>query len=96
MTSKTKIMLIIYSYFKSLKFFPTPIPEPLGFISRKFAHKVAKSRYFEKSKLNRNIQMILLKMMYNMSMLRHPFSNERWGGGGGSLNYLPLLFCKSV
>ena len=23
-------------------------------------------------------------MMYNMSMLRHRFSNERWGGGGGA------------
>ena len=21
--------------------------------------------------------------MYNMSMIRHRFSNERWGGGGG-------------
>ena len=30
-----------------------------------------------------------------MSMLRHRFSNER-GGGGGALNHLPLLFCKSV
>ena len=30
-------------------------------------------------------------------MLRHRFSNERWGGGGGgALNHLPLLFCKSV
>ena len=27
--------------------------------------------------------MIAFKMMYNMSMLRHRFSNERWGGGGG-------------
>ena len=30
--------------------------------------------------------MIPFKMMYNMSMLRHRFSNERWderGGGGG-------------
>ena len=45
------------------------------------------------------------KMMYNMSMLHHQFSNERWGGGevgrwggggGGALNNLPLLFCKSV
>ena len=38
-------------------------------------------------------------MMYNMSMLRHRFSNERWergGGGGGAQNHLPLLFCKSV
>ena len=34
--------------------------------------------------------------MYNKSMLRHRFSNERWGGGGGGLNHLPLLFCKSV
>ena len=35
--------------------------------------------------------------MYNMSMLRHRFSTERLGGGGGgALNHLPLLFCKSV
>ena len=50
--------------------------------------------------------------MYNMSMLRHRFLNERWGegflnerghqflnerwGGGGALNHLPLLFCESV
>ena len=34
--------------------------------------------------------------MYNMSMLRHRFSNERWGGGGGGLNDLLPLFCKSV
>ena len=38
-----------------------------------------------------------------MSMLRHQFSNERWRGGGGggrgrlgTLNHLPLLFCKNV
>ena len=40
---------IICSYFKSLKFFRTPIPEPLGVISRKFAHKVSKSKYFLKN-----------------------------------------------
>ena len=34
---------------------------------------------FEKFKLNRNLQTIPFKMMYNMSMLRHRFSNERWG-----------------
>ena len=34
--------------------------------------------------------------MHNMSMLRHRFSNEQWGGGGGGLNHLPLLFGKSV
>ena len=27
--------------------------------------------------------MIPFKTMYNMSMLRHRFSNERLGGGGG-------------
>ena len=32
-----------------------------------------------------------------MSMLRHRFSNERWGGGGGrGLIHLPLLFRESV
>ena len=33
-----------------------------------------------------------------MSMLRYRFSNERWGGGGGTapLNHLALLLCKSV
>ena len=35
-------------------------------------------------------------MMYNMSMLRHRFSKRTVGGGGGALNHLPLLFCKSV
>ena len=52
---------------------------------------------FEKCKINRNLQTIPFKMMYNASMLRHRFSNERWGGGGegGALNHLPLLFCKS-
>ena len=49
---------------------------------------------FKKFKLNRNLQTIPFKMVYNMSMLRYRFSNERWGGGGGGT--LPLLFCKSV
>ena len=54
---------------------------------------------FQKFKLNRNLQRIPFKMMYNMSMLRHRFSDERWGGGGGRpepLSSLPPLFCKSV
>ena len=38
---------------------------------------------FEKFKLNRNLLTIPFKMMCNMSMLRHRFSNERLGGGGG-------------
>ena len=49
-------------------------------------HLLIKSRnqnIFEKMKLNRNLQTVPFKMMYNMSMLRHRFSNERWGGGGG-------------
>ena len=29
-------------------------------------------------------------MIYNMSMLRHQFSNERWGGGGGGGVGAPL------
>ena len=31
-----------------------------------------------------------------MSMLRHRFPNQRWGGGGGGLNHFPLLFRKIV
>ena len=50
---------------------------------------------FKNIKLNRNLQTIPFKMMYNMPMLRHRFSNERWGVWG-ALNHLPLLFCKSV
>ena len=70
--------------------------EPLLSHFEKIAHKVAKSKYF-KFKLNRNLQRISFKMMYSMSMLRYRFSNERSGGGGGGvLNQLPLLFCKSV
>ena len=34
---------------------------------------------FQKFQLNRNLQEIPFKMMYNMSMLRHRFSNEREG-----------------
>ena len=79
---------IICSYFKSLKFFRTPILEPL-----RSHFKSRNQNIFEKFKLNRNLQRIPLKMMYNMSMLRHRFSNERWGA---TLNYLPLLFSKSV
>ena len=34
-----------------------------------------------------------LKMMYNISMLRHRFSNERGGGGVRALNHLPSVKC---
>ena len=39
---------------------------------------------FEKFKLNRNIQRSPFKMMHNMPMLHHRFSNERWQGGRGA------------
>ena len=48
---------------------------------------------FEKFKLNRNLQRIPFKIMYNMSMLRH---GSQMNGGGGGLNHLPLRFCKSM
>ena len=35
-------------------------------------------------------------MMCNVSMLLYWFSNERGGEGGGGVNHLPPLFCKSV
>ena len=58
--------------------------EPLGESFRE--NLLIKSRnqnIFEKFKLNRNLQTIPFNMMYNMSMLRHWFSNERWGREGG-------------
>ena len=68
------------------------ILEPLGVTSGKFVHKSRNQNIFEKFKLNRNLQTIPFKMVYNMSMLHHRFSNEWWRG----LNHLPLLFCESV
>ena len=70
-------LCIICSYFKSLNFFA--IGEPFR------ENLLIKSRnqdIFEKFKLNRNLQTIPFKMMYNMFMLGHRFSNERCGGGG--------------
>ena len=42
----------------SLNFFGHPFWSNWGVISRKPAHKIAKSKYFEKFKLNRNLQTI--------------------------------------
>ena len=81
--------------FLSLKFFRTPIPEPLGVICKNLLMKSRNQNIFEKLRPNLNLQTITFKIMYDMSMLRHRFLNQRWGGGGG-LNHLPLLFCKSV
>ena len=55
------------------------ILEPLGVIFAKIAHKSRNQNNFEKFKLNRHLQRIAFKMMYNMSMLSHRlsrFSNE--------------------
>ena len=52
-------------------------------VKKKIKKMINKKKHsFEKFKLYRNLQMILYNMMYNMSVLRHWFSNERWGGGG--------------
>ena len=88
---------MIYNMFIFLKFefFRTPTPEPFGESFRE--NLLINSRnqnIFQKFKINRNLQGIPFKMMYNMSMLRHRFSNKLWGGD--ALNHLPLLFCKSV
>ena len=77
---------IICSYFKSLNFFSDTHSGAIGESFRE--NLLIKSRnqnIFQKFKLNRNLQRIPFKMMNNMSMLRHRFSNERWGGGGSSL-----------
>ena len=79
-----KLYVIICSYFKSLKFFRTPTLAPFGVISLNLLIRSRNQNIFEKFKLNRNLQTIPFEMMYNMSMLRHRFSNERWGGGGGA------------
>ena len=72
-------------------------------MSRKFTHtvKLQNRNIFEKFKLNRNLQMIPFKMMYNMSVFCHWFSNKQLGGGGGGRGHLERpssldLFCKSV
>ena len=75
---------MICSYFNSLNFFRQPFWSHGGVISRKLLIKSRNQNIFEKFKLNRNLKRIPFKMMYNMSMLRHRFSNELWGGGGGT------------
>ena len=72
---------IICSYFKSMKFFGHPFWSHWESFRKNLLIKSRNQNIFEKFKLNRNLQRIRFKMMYNMSMLRHRFSNERWGGG---------------
>ena len=52
-----------------------------GPISQTSLVKSRNQNIFEKFQLNRNLRKISFKMMYNMSMLRHGFSNKRRGGG---------------
>ena len=66
--------------FQKFEFFRTPTPEPFGESFR--GNLLIKSRnqnIFEKFKLNQNLRTIPFKMIYDMYMLRHRFSNERWG-----------------
>ena len=78
-------------------FFGQPFWSYCGVISRKLLVKSRNQKIFQKFELNRDLQRIAFKVLYNVPMLHHRFSNERWGrGGGGALNHLPLLFCKSV
>ena len=66
--------------------------EPLRSRFEKIAHKVAKPKYYEKFKLNRNLWKISFKMMYNVYVTS---SVLKWTVGA-ALNHFPLLFCKSV
>ena len=70
---------IICSYFKSLIFLDTHSRAVGESFCENLLINSRNQNIFEKFKLNRNLQTIPFKMMYNMSMLRHRFSNERWG-----------------
>ena len=63
----------------SLNFFGHPFWSRWESFRENLLIKSRNRHIFEKFKLNRNLQTIPFKMMYNMSMLRHQFSNERWG-----------------
>ena len=78
------------SYFKSLNFFRIAIQEPLRSHFAKIAHKVGKSIIFLKFKINRNLQTIPFKIINNMSMLCHQFTNEQWWTGAEPPFYLIL------
>ena len=83
--------MLIFKYVDILNFSDST-PEPFGESFRE--NLLIRSRnqnISEKFKLNRNLQTISFNMMYNMSMLSHRFSNERWGGGGGSPEPLSSL-----
>ena len=81
---------MICSYFIGLSFLDSHSGAIEGVISRKLLIKSRNQNIFEKFKLNQNLQMILFNIMYNMSMLRHRFSNEQWGGGHPELHSLKV------
>ena len=68
--------------FQKFEFFRTPTLEPFGeSFHENVLIKPRNQNIFEKFNLNRKLQTIPFNVMYNMSMLRHRLSNERWGGG---------------
>ena len=69
---------ILCSYFKSSNYLEHPFWSQCEVISRKLLIKSRNRNFLDKIKLNRNLHRIIFKMMYNMSMLCHRFSNERW------------------
>ena len=82
--------------FQKFDFFRTPTPKPLGESFREnLLIKSGNQNIFEKFKLNRDLQTIPLRIIYNMSMLRHRFSNERWGGGGTLISY-SIKVCTKI
>ena len=77
---------VIHNMFIFLKFesFRGHIPKIIEESFREnFLIKSRNQNILKQFKLNRNLQTVSFKMMYNMSLLRHQFSNEQWGGGGG-------------
>ena len=63
---------------KVWNFFEQPFWSLCGVISLKLLINSRHQNIFLKFNLKRNLQRIPFKMMWNMSMLRHRFSNERW------------------
>ena len=72
-------IFLIQSKGKGLKFFGHPFRSHWESFRENLLIKSRNQNIFEKFELNRNLQTIPFKMMYNISMLRHRFSNERWG-----------------
>ena len=72
-------------YLKSLTFCRTAILEALRSHFAKIAHKVAKSKIFQKFKLNRNVQRIAVRMMYVICLC---YVIDSQMNSGGALSHL--------